>query len=235
MHGQKNIIFFYHYFSCKKTSWVELRFEKKKVCIPRSFLVINVCNQGKTLCSPCISVLLGAPHINGYVRVSFRCLKTTNAAIYTLITLSYGKIFLDKSKIKDSVVQVVQRYISTEFKWSSISRISLASHSHFTVFSFHKVSSKAISQSCSADVGTGLLRKYLEHMELADHQWLQKLYFMWDVTFHVNLLIYKSPTTIKKSLAFERSAFTQQISLCFWQTYKENGRWNFKPRSNIRS
>jgi hypothetical protein len=26
---------------------------KKYVCIPRSFLVINVCNQGKTLCSPC--------------------------------------------------------------------------------------------------------------------------------------------------------------------------------------
>ena len=30
--------------------------EKKKVCIPRSFLVINVRNQGKTLCSPCITV-----------------------------------------------------------------------------------------------------------------------------------------------------------------------------------
>jgi hypothetical protein len=27
---------------------------KKYVCIPRGFLVINVCNQGKTLCSPCI-------------------------------------------------------------------------------------------------------------------------------------------------------------------------------------
>jgi len=27
--------------------------KKKYVCIPRSFLVINVCNQGKTLCSPC--------------------------------------------------------------------------------------------------------------------------------------------------------------------------------------
>jgi hypothetical protein len=27
------------------------------VCIPRSFLVINVCNQGKTLCSPCIIIL----------------------------------------------------------------------------------------------------------------------------------------------------------------------------------
>jgi len=26
------------------------------VCIPRSFLVINVCNQGKTLCTPCINV-----------------------------------------------------------------------------------------------------------------------------------------------------------------------------------
>jgi len=26
---------------------------KKYVCIPRSFLVINVSNQGKTLCSPC--------------------------------------------------------------------------------------------------------------------------------------------------------------------------------------
>ena len=24
------------------------------VCIPRGFLVINVCNQGKILCSPCI-------------------------------------------------------------------------------------------------------------------------------------------------------------------------------------
>ena len=28
---------------------------KKYVCIPSSFLVINICNQGKTLCSPCIS------------------------------------------------------------------------------------------------------------------------------------------------------------------------------------
>ena len=26
---------------------------KKYVCIPRSFVVANVCNQGKTLCSPC--------------------------------------------------------------------------------------------------------------------------------------------------------------------------------------
>jgi len=26
---------------------------KKYVFIPRSFLVIHVCNQGKTLCSPC--------------------------------------------------------------------------------------------------------------------------------------------------------------------------------------
>ena len=40
---------------CKQTSWVELHFGKKKyVCIPHSFLVINVCNQGKNLCSSCI-------------------------------------------------------------------------------------------------------------------------------------------------------------------------------------
>jgi hypothetical protein len=30
---------------------------KKYVCIPRSFLVINVCNQGKTLYSPCTLVV----------------------------------------------------------------------------------------------------------------------------------------------------------------------------------
>jgi hypothetical protein len=29
------------------------RHGKKKVCNPRNVLVINVCNQGKTLCSPC--------------------------------------------------------------------------------------------------------------------------------------------------------------------------------------
>jgi len=30
------------------------------VCIPRSFLLINVCNEGKTLCSPCIFIYLTA-------------------------------------------------------------------------------------------------------------------------------------------------------------------------------
>ena len=29
----------------------------KNACIPCTFLVINVCSQGKTLCSPCISLL----------------------------------------------------------------------------------------------------------------------------------------------------------------------------------
>jgi len=31
---------------------------KKNVCIPSSFLVTNVCNQGKTLCSLCITVIM---------------------------------------------------------------------------------------------------------------------------------------------------------------------------------
>jgi len=30
---------------------------KKYVSIPRRFLVINVCNLGKTLCSPCITFI----------------------------------------------------------------------------------------------------------------------------------------------------------------------------------
>jgi hypothetical protein len=55
IHGQKNIIFLsLHKLVVKKASWVELHFERKKyVCIPRSFLVMHICNQGKTLCSPC--------------------------------------------------------------------------------------------------------------------------------------------------------------------------------------
>ena len=32
---------------------------KNYVCIPRGFLVINVCNQGKTLCSPCVCIQKG--------------------------------------------------------------------------------------------------------------------------------------------------------------------------------
>jgi len=36
---------------CKKTSWVALK--KILYSTYSSFLVINVCNQGKTLCSPC--------------------------------------------------------------------------------------------------------------------------------------------------------------------------------------
>ena len=42
----------------KKTSCVDLHFEKKNVFIPHSFLVINVCNQGNILCSPCIASVI---------------------------------------------------------------------------------------------------------------------------------------------------------------------------------
>jgi formylmethanofuran dehydrogenase subunit E len=47
------------FFYCNSTQEVFLqhinRLQQKYVCIPCSFLVINVCNQGKTLCSPCIT------------------------------------------------------------------------------------------------------------------------------------------------------------------------------------
>jgi len=47
---------------CSKNFLIWVTFWKKKyVCIPHSFLVINVCNQGKTLCSPCISAAIMTP------------------------------------------------------------------------------------------------------------------------------------------------------------------------------
>jgi len=53
----------------KKNSWVELHFEKKNVCIPRIFIVIKVCNQGKTLCSHCIKITSMAPKV--YIDLSY--------------------------------------------------------------------------------------------------------------------------------------------------------------------
>jgi hypothetical protein len=57
MQGQKNIIFFLPLLKLVVKKLLELSYILKKiyVCIPRSFLVINVRNQGKTLCSPCIT------------------------------------------------------------------------------------------------------------------------------------------------------------------------------------
>ena len=46
--------FFYHYLS-QFLNFYSMCLLFVYVCIPRSFLVINVCSQGKTLCSPCIS------------------------------------------------------------------------------------------------------------------------------------------------------------------------------------
>jgi len=43
--------------------------KKKYVCIPRSFLVINVCNQGKTLSSPCTTVTLCIANAEAHLSV----------------------------------------------------------------------------------------------------------------------------------------------------------------------
>jgi len=58
---QENYLEYKHIFFSKCNSTLEVFFletnlsnGKKYVCIPRSFLAINVCNQGKTLCSPCL-------------------------------------------------------------------------------------------------------------------------------------------------------------------------------------
>jgi hypothetical protein len=50
-----NIFFTITCVCCKKKLQLSYILKKEKnVCIPHSFLVINVCNQGKTLCSPYI-------------------------------------------------------------------------------------------------------------------------------------------------------------------------------------
>jgi hypothetical protein len=55
MHSQKNRIFLpLLKLAVKKLLELSYILKKIYVCIPRSFLVINVCNQGKILCSPCI-------------------------------------------------------------------------------------------------------------------------------------------------------------------------------------
>ena len=54
---QENYVEYKHFFNvtqlknCLETNLSNGK--KKYVCIPRSFLVTNVCNHGKTLCSPC--------------------------------------------------------------------------------------------------------------------------------------------------------------------------------------
>jgi len=47
MHGLPNL-------KILQLSYILKKKKKYYVCIPRSFLVISVCSQGKTLCSPCI-------------------------------------------------------------------------------------------------------------------------------------------------------------------------------------
>jgi hypothetical protein len=65
MHGQKNIIILpLLKLVVKKLLELSYILKKKYVCIPRSFIVINVCNQGKNLCSPCILVSLGSKKVN---------------------------------------------------------------------------------------------------------------------------------------------------------------------------
>jgi len=46
--------------------------KKKYVCIPHSFLVIYVCNHGKTLCSPCINTTSGICHLHRVTNTRYR-------------------------------------------------------------------------------------------------------------------------------------------------------------------
>jgi hypothetical protein len=63
--------------------------KKKYVFIPRSFLVISVCNQGKNLCSPCI--------LFSDVHDTLKALPTAGPAVTVLCPLSYQKWWITVS------------------------------------------------------------------------------------------------------------------------------------------
>ena len=86
--------------SCWKILETDLSNGKKiYICIPRSFTVINVCNEGKTLCPPCTSfppyvlVLGDALSIHtGHVSCSLQSTLSTN-----LTVLNYPCVFFIRS------------------------------------------------------------------------------------------------------------------------------------------
>ena len=93
--------------------------KKKYVCIPRSFLVINVCNQGKILCSPCntdafISSLNGIYkgltliYFNRQIWVEF---KENNSNCYIWSNALYGAETVTLRK-------VYQKYLWSFKTWS---------------------------------------------------------------------------------------------------------------------
>jgi hypothetical protein len=79
----------------KETSWVELHL-KKNICIPRSFLVINVCNQGKTLCSPCILRSFKLQPGDGLIKTETFCCYVflINYILCNKVVLYYEVIYL---------------------------------------------------------------------------------------------------------------------------------------------
>ena len=82
---------------------------KKYVCIPHSFLVINVCNQEKTLCSPCRIFYrqnIGLNYVinyEGYVDISqfeFYCLKTVRIKILCGIHSVFCHVYIQSYQRK---------------------------------------------------------------------------------------------------------------------------------------
>jgi hypothetical protein len=74
---------------------------KRYVCIPRSFLVTNVCNQGKTLCSPCT---FGYNYTDLPTDSGFNTERTQSSARRT-VSFNLNKGYLQKA-----------RHISTHLK-----------------------------------------------------------------------------------------------------------------------
>ena len=84
-----------HFFSKTINTWHKIletnlsNGKKKYVCIPRSFLVINVCNRRKILCSPCITIAVKS--INNHVTSA--CVLRTSVLEFALSCVT-GLTFL---------------------------------------------------------------------------------------------------------------------------------------------
>ena len=84
---------------CKKTSWVTFKKKKSLYFTYSCFLVINVCNQGKTLCSPCIIWCMQIEHLSWQINLRnvkgkhIKHIKTECRTLYVVVTLSRTLIF----------------------------------------------------------------------------------------------------------------------------------------------
>ena len=119
---------------------------KRYVCIPRSFLVINVCNQGKNLFSPCITL----PCLQFLWR--FRFAECRLASLFYCVTLEIPVFF-----------HIIPAYLSQTFRPMCKTQFFLTSA--FIVFS-----SKIFSVSVIPSFRYSAIISHVQHIAITSFQ-----------------------------------------------------------------